>query len=314
MATGNMTLRPHAVVHSIIYDENLQRASGVRVIDAQLKEMTEYFARVIFVNAGTLNTTLLLLNSTSSRFPNGLGNDSGVLGHYLMDHNYRGRISAEYDGLDDQYYYGRRPTGTYIPRFRNFGDDKQANFLRGYAFSCGTSRRTGNLKEGDDPIGVSFKEKITDVGPWQIGMTGMGECLPYYDNQVSLSKDKKDEWGMPLLEIDCEYKENEVNMLRDLLDTGAEMLDKAGFKHIRKHDSLQAPGLGIHEMGTARMGRDPKTSVLNGNNQMHAVKNVFVTDGACMTSSACQNPSVTYMALTARAANFAVEELKRQNI
>ena len=314
LATGNMTLRPFSVVHSIIYDEKNERASGVRVIDAQSKEMIEYFAKIIFVNAGTLNTTLLLLNSTSSRFPNGLGNDSGVLGHYLMDHNYRGRIYGEYEGFEDQYYYGRRPTGTYIPRFRNFGNDKQENFIRGYAFSCGASRRTGNVKEGDDPIGASFKEKITDVGPWQIGMTGMGECLPYYDNQVSLSKDKKDEWGMPLLEIDCEYKENEVNMLRDLLDTGAEMLDKAGFKNIRKQDSLQAPGLGIHEMGTARMGRDPKTSVLNGNNQMHAVKNVFVSDGACMTSSACQNPSITYMALTARAANFAVEELKRQNI
>ena len=313
-ATGNMTLRPFSVVHSIIYDEKSQRATGVRVIDAQTKESMEYYARIVFVNAGTLNTTLILLNSTSSRFPNGLGNDSGVIGHYLMDHNYRGRIFAEHEGFEDQYYYGRRPTGTYIPRFRNFGNDKQENFIRGYAYSCGASRRTGNVKEGDELIGAAFKEKITDVGPWQIGMTGMGECLPYFDNKVTLSKEKKDEWGMPLLEIDCEYKENELNMLKDLLDTGAEMLDRAGFKNIRKQDSEQAPGLGIHEMGTARMGRDPKTSALNGNNQMHAVKNVFISDGSCMASSACQNPSISYMALTARAADFAVNELKKQNL
>lgn len=314
MATGNMTLRPFSVVHSIIYDEQKQRATGVRVIDSETKESMEFHAKVIFVNASTLNTTLILLNSTSSRFPNGLGNDSGVLGHYLMDHNYRGRLSGEHDGFADKYYYGRRPGGWYLPRFRNFGNDKQASFLRGYSFSGGAQRRRGNLKEGDDPIGAVFKEKMTEVGPWSMGMTGMGEHLPSFENKVTLSKDKKDQWGIPLLEIDCSYGENEENMLKDLLTTGAEMMEKAGFKNIRQDDSRQAPGLDIHEMGTARMGKDPKTSVLNAMNQMHAVKNVFVTDGACMASSACQNPSITYMALTARAVDYAVNEINKLNI
>ncbi len=314
MATGNMTLRPFSVVHSIIYDEQKQRASGVRVIDAETKEEIEFYANVIFVNAGTLNTTLILMNSTSSRFPNGLGNDSGVLGHYLMDHNYRGRIHAEYEGFEDKYYFGRRPSGIYIPRFRNFGTDKQESFLRGYAMSGSAYRGNGNVSATDEPIGAEFKEKLTEPGPWRIGLTGMGECLPYFENHVKLSKDQKDEWGIPLLEIDCEYKENEVNMLSDMFDSGAEMLEKAGFKNIATHDSEQAPGLGIHEMGTARMGKDPKTSVLNAGNQMHDVKNVFVSDGACMTSSACQNPSITYMALTARAVDYAMNELKKQNL
>jgi choline dehydrogenase-like flavoprotein len=309
-----MTLRPFSVAHSIIYDEKKQRASGVRVIDSETKESIEYYADVIFVNAATLNTTLLLLNSTSSRFPNGLGNDSGVLGHYLMNHNYRGRVFGEHEGFQDMYYYGRRPGGWYLPRFRNYGNDKQTSYLRGFSFSGGASRRRGNLKDGDALLGADFKEKLTEVGPWSMGMTGMGEHLPHFENKVTLSKDKKDDWGMPLLEIDSEYGENELSMLKDILATGAEMMERAGFKDIRQVNSEQAPGLDIHEMGTARMGRDPKTSVLNGNNQLHAVKNVFVTDGACMTSSACQNPSLTYMALTARAVDFAVNEMKKQNI
>lgn len=313
-ATGNMTLRPHSVVHSIIYDEQKGRATGVRVIDAQTKEATEYYARIIFVNAGTLNTTLILLNSTSNRFPNGLGNDSGVLGHYLMDHNYRGRVYGEHDGFQDKYYYGRKPGGWYLPRFRNFGNDTQKEFLRGYAFSGSASRSRGNVQPGDPAIGVELKEKLTEPGTWRMGVTGMGEHLPYFENHVRLSKDKKDAWGMPLLEIDCAYKDNEVAMLKDLLATGAEMLEKAGFKNIRPSDSEQAPGLGIHEMGTARMGKDPKTSVLNGINQVHSVKNVFVSDGACMASSACQNPSITYMALTARAVDAAVGEMKKGNV
>jgi len=314
IATGNMTLRPFSVVHSVIYDEQKQRAVGVRVIDADTKETFEYFARVIFVNASTINTTLVLLNSTSSRFPNGLGNDSGVLGHYLMCHNYRGRVFGEYEGMKDKYYYGRKPTGTYLPRFRNFGSDVQEKFVRGYSYSGGASRGAGNVDSNTEPIGAEFKEKLTEPGPWRFGLTGMGECLPYEDNKITLSKNQKDEWGMPLVEISCEYKENELNMLEDLLNCGAEMLEVAGFKNIRKNDSKQAPGLDIHEMGTARMGKDPKTSILNGHSQMHAVKNVFVTDGACMTSSACQNPSITYMALTARAVDYAVSELKKQNI
>lgn len=313
-ATGNLTIRPFSVVHSILFDDHTQQASGVRVVDSETLEAMEYYAKIIFVNASTLNTTLILLNSTSDRFPNGLGNDSGALGHYLMDHNYRGRLNASYDGMRDQYYFGKRPAAGYIPRYRNFGADKREGYLRGFAYSLGASRGRGNLTDEDPKIGAAFKEKLTEVGAWSVWMTGMGEHLPYFDNHVRLSREKTDKWGVPLLEISCEYKENELNMLGDILDDGAEMLEAAGLKDIRKVDGEGAPGRGIHEMGTARMGRDPKTSVLNGFNQMHAVKNVFVTDGACMTSSACQNPSITYMALTARAVNFAVEELKKQNI
>ncbi len=311
-ATGNMTLRPFSVVHSIIYDEKLHKATGVRVIDANTLKMTEYFAKIIFVNAGTINTTLVLLNSVSPQFPNGLGNTNGVLGHYLMDHNYRGTLGGQYDGYPDQYYYGRRPTGIYIPRFRNVGNDVQKGFLRGYAFAAGGSRANSNVT--DDTIGASFKEQFTEPGAWNMWMTGMGECLPYYENKVTLSTDKKDKWGMPLVQIDCEYKENEKAMLKDILTSGAEMLEKAGFKNIQANDTGEAPGLGIHEMGTARMGKDPKTSILNAHNQIWDAKNVFVTDGACMASNACQNPSLTYMALTARAANFAVDELKKGNL
>lgn len=315
LATGNMTLRPFSVVHSIIYDEQKQRAKGVRVVDTNTKEMIEYYARVIFLNAGTLNTTLVLLNSTSSRFPNGLGNDSGVIGHYLMDHNYRGRLSAEYDGFEDMYYYGRRPAGVYIPRFRNVGKDRSDKFVRGYSFSGGAYRHRGNLAPGDAPLGGEFKDKMAQVGgPWGFGLTGMGEMLPDYNNKVTLSKDKKDEWGMPLLEIDSQWGPNDDAILKDLLETGSEMLEAAGLKNIRTMDSHQSPGLDIHEMGTARMGKDPKTSALNEKNQMHAVKNVFISDGACMSSNACQNPSITYMALTARAVAMAADEMKKQNI
>ena len=308
-----MTLRPFSVVHSLLYDEKKQKATGVRVIDANTKEIMEYFAKLIFLNAGTLNTTLILLNSKSGRFPNGFGNDSGVLGHFLMDHNYRGHAGGNYDGFHDQYYYGRRPTGTYLPRFRNVGSDKQKEFLRGYAYAVFGSRER-NESGSQTGIGADFKESLTEPGGWHVGMTGMGECLPYYENKVSLSKDRTDAWGIPLLEIDCEFKENENNMVKDIMNAGAEMLDKAGFKNISTLNDLQSPGLGIHEMGTARMGRDKKSSMLNAFNQVHHAKNVFVTDGACMTSGACQNPSLTYMALTARAAHYAVGELKKQNL
>ncbi len=309
--TGNLTLQPFAVVHSIIYDEQSQKAKGVRVIDTNTKKETEYFAKIIFINAGTLNTTLLLLNSTSSRFPNGFGNDSGALGHYLMDHNYRGHIEGSFEGLQDLYYYGRKPTGVYIPRFRNVNGDKRTNFIRGYAVAAGGYRSTG---VNNDSIGAAFKEGLTEAGNWGIWMNAMGECLPYEENKVWLDKDKKDEWGMPLLHISCEYKDNELTMLKDALATSAEMLEKAGFKNVEAYDSNQSPGQGIHEMGTARMGKNPKSSILNGNNQVWAARNVFVTDGSCMVSTACQNPSLTYMALTARAVDFAVSELKKQNL
>lgn len=311
-ATNNLTLQPHAVVHSIIYDEQTQKARGVRVIDAQTKETSEYYAKIIFVNAGTINTTALLLNSTSARFPTGFGNDSGALGQYLMDHNYRGSLGGMHEGFQDQYYYGRKPTGVYLPRFRNVGTDVQKNFIRGYAFAAGGSRRTGNVT--DEQFGANYKAALTKPGVWDLWMTGMGECLPYAENKVTLSQDKVDEWGMPLIQIDFEFKENELRMLKDLLNTGAEMLETAGFKNIEANDTHQTPGLGIHEMGTARMGREPETSVLNAHNQVWGAKNVFVTDGACMTSNACQNPSLTYMALTARAADYAVRELKKRNI
>jgi choline dehydrogenase-like flavoprotein len=311
-ASGNLVLRPFSVVHSIIYDEKRQKATGVRVIDANTKQITEYFAKIIFVNAGTLNTTLILKNSVSTTFPNGLGNHSGVLGHYLMDHNYRGSVSAEYGGLQDKYTYGRRPTGIYVPRFTNLQGDKQRDYIRGFAYAGSGSRLTGNVQE--QSIGADYKEALTEPGNWNMQMVGMGECLPYYNNKVTLSKSKKDAWGMPLLEIDCSYKENELKMLKDILSNGQEMLATAGFKNITVKDSEQAPGLGIHEMGTARMGRDINNSVLNEHNQVWGASNVFVTDGACMTSTACQNPSLTYMALTARAVDYAVAELKRNNL
>jgi len=309
-ATGNMTLQPFAVVHSILYDEQKQRASGVRVVDATTNEVTEYFANLIFLNAGTLNSTLILLNSISNRFPNGLGNDSQVLGHYLMDHNYRGRLSGEYDGFQEQYYFGRRPAGIYIPRFRNLWKEKQKEFLRGYAYAGFSSRQPGY----SDAIGIQLKEHYSKPGNWSVSLVGMGECLPYKQNKVTLSKDKTDQWGIPLLDIDCAYQVNEESMLTDILNSGAEMLDVAGCTNINKHDTQQAMGLAIHEMGTARMGKDPASSILNKYNQVWHVKNVFVTDGACMTSSACQNPSLTYMAITARAVDYAVGEIKRLNL
>ena len=312
-ATGNMTLRPDSVAHSIIYDTQKDKAVGVRVIDAHTKEMTEFYSRIIFLNAGTLNTTSIMLNSKSSRFENGFGNDNDVLGRYLMDHNYRGLIQGEHYGFQDSYYYGKRPTGAYMPRFRNFGKDKQKDFLRGYAFGFYGGRQRGGL-EDTPPIGAAFKEKSAKLGKWTVWTVGMGEQLPYADNRVTLSRTEVDEWGMPLLEIDMEFKENEIAMVKDMIATGAEMLEAAGFVDINARDSGESPGLGIHEMGTARMGRHAKTSILNAFNQVHSAKNVFVSDGACMTSNANQNPSITYMALSARAANHAVEEMKKGNL
>ncbi|MGS2738235.1 GMC oxidoreductase [Sinomicrobium sp. M5D2P17] len=311
--TGNLTIRPHAVVDSIIYDREKGKATGVRVIDADTKVATEYFAKIIFVNASTLNSTLILMNSRSDRFPDGLGNESGELGHNLMDHNYNARVVGEYSGLKDKYYAGRRPTGTYMPRFRNFKEDKQPDFKRGYAYSCGGFRPSATDKHGS-LIGKELKKEMTSVGPWMFSMLGMGECLPYHENRVTLHPDKKDAWEIPLLVVDAEYKENEKAMEKDMVLSAMEMLDKANFKNIRDLKERRNFGLNIHEMGTARMGRDRKTSVLNKNNQVWGAENVFVTDGACMTSSGCQNPSLTYMALTARAADFAVRELNKRNL
>lgn len=311
--TKKLTLRPDSIVHSIIYDDKKNRATGVRVIDAHTKQMVEYYAKIIFVNAGCLNTTLILMNSTSSRFPNGLGNDSGVLGHYLMDHNYRARFSASFEGLADRYYTGRRPTGLYFPRFRNLWD-QHPDFLRGYAFG-GSAQRSGWTRGyGTDGFGAAFKDRLSVPGEWGVYLHGMGECLPRFENHVRLNTEKRDPWGMPTLDIDCGWGPNEDAMVKDMLQTGAEMLEAAGCKNVQAGDNHEPPGRGIHEMGTARMGRDPKTSILNAWNQIHAVPNVFVTDGAGMASTACQNPSITYMALTARACDYAVKELKRRNL
>ena len=312
--TGNLTLQTDAVVHSIIYDEAKQKATGVRVIDAKTKNVTEYFAKIIFLNAGSINSNLLLLNSTSKRFPNGLGNDSGVLGHYIMTHNYRVRGSAVYDGMQESYYAGRRPNGVYMPRFRNFGNDKQTDFKRGYALACSSNRQGWGRGNDTDGIGMQLKEKLTEPGSWVFSATAMGEMLPYKDNYVWLDKNQKDEWGIPLLHANISWHQNEDLMANDAKQQLYEMFDKAGLKNIETSDNHQAPGKDIHEMGGCKMGNDPKDSMLNKWNQLHAVKNVFVTDGACMTSSACQNPSLTYMAITARAADYAVNELKKGNL
>lgn len=306
-ATGKMTLRPDSIVHSIIYDEKKGRAKGVRVIDAITKEMTEYYAKVIFLNAGTLNSSLILLNSNDTkRFSNGLGNDSDMLGRNLMDHNYRGHASANYEGLQNMYYKGRRPVGFIIPRFRNFGSDKQKDFTRGYAIIGENYRTDWGRGAWEDGFGADFKNAMTKPGPWQLGVTCMGETLPDPNNRVTLNTQIKDQWGMPTLDIDCSWGKNEEAMLKDMFTSMAEMFEAAGYKDVKTYDSHEPPGRGIHEMGTARMGRDPKTSVLNSWNQMHAVPNVYVTDGSCMASTAWQNPSITYMALTARAVDHYV--------
>ncbi|MEO9966571.1 MAG: GMC family oxidoreductase [Reichenbachiella sp.] len=313
--TGFMTLRPHAVVHSVIYDDAKGKATGVRVIDANTKEITEYYSRVIFLNAGTINTTAIMLNSKSDRFQEGLGNENNVLGHYLMDHDFRGRVSGQIDGYLDAYYSGHRPSSCYIPRFRNFDKDKQSKFLRGYAYQLSTGRGAGNLKPEDPKLGVGFKDKLHELGGWGLHMTPMGEQLPYFENYMKLNDTQKDEWGVPLVEVDADFKTNEDEMLDNALSTAREMLEAMGVKDIRTEiRSDWKVGLGIHEMGTARMGHSPKDSILNKYNQVHNAKNVFVTDGACMTSSACQNPSLTYMAITARAANYAIDELKKGNL
>ncbi|MCH6232779.1 GMC oxidoreductase [Cognataquiflexum rubidum] len=307
-ATGNLTLRPDSVVHSIIYDDQKGKVTGVRIVDRNTKEVSEYFAKVIFLNAAALNSNLILLNSKSARFPNGLGNDNGLLGKYVAFHNYRGNISASYEGHEDSFYFGRRPTAVMMPNFRNV-KSQEMDFLRGY-MTFYTAGRGGWGGAGDVPFGEEFKEKNSVPGPWGVFMMMQGETIPKETNFVSLSATEKDEWGIPLLKIKVEYDENDEKILRDFFEQGTAMLEKAGCKNIRISDSMQAPGLDIHEMGGVRMGKDPETSLLNGWNQMHLCKNVFVTDGACMTSTGTQNPSITFMALTARAVDYAVKSLK----
>lgn len=312
--TGNLSLRPHSVVHSIIYDDKKGKASGVRVIDANTKEAIDYFAPVIFLNAGAFNTNLVLLNSTSSRFPNGLGNDNGLMGKYVAFHIYRGRISAQCEEFKDLTIDGRRPTSAYIPRFRNVFK-QETDFLRGYA--AGFSSGRGMFQKTDEGImGKELKENLLnpEYGSWYAGSHIMGETIPKESNYVGLDASKKDDWGIPQLKISIDYDDNDEKMLKDFFEQMTEMFTKAGFKNIKTSDSKQAPGLDIHEMGGVRMGNDPKTSLLNKWNQLHACKNVFVADGACMTSTSTQNPSLTYMALTARAADYAISELKKRNL
>jgi choline dehydrogenase-like flavoprotein len=304
--TGNLTMLHDAIVHSILYDENKQRATGVMVVDANTKQTTEYQADIIFLNAGTLNTNLILLNSRSRRFPEGLGNDNGLLGKYIAFHNYRARISGEYEGFLDRTNTGRRPNGCYIPRFRNLYK-QETDFLRGYAAGFSANRRINTDSSG---IGLDLKESLLNpsYGLWGVGSHFMGETIPKEESRVTLDPEKKDEWGMPLLKVSVDYDDNDEKMIRDFFEQFTEMFTAAGFDNIKTSDSRQAPGLDIHEMGGVRMGKDPKTSLLNRWNQLHSCKNVYVTDGACMTSTSTQNPSLTYMALTARAADYAVKE------
>ncbi|MEO5592202.1 MAG: GMC family oxidoreductase [Chitinophagaceae bacterium] len=310
--TGNLTLRPDSVVHSVVYDEKKGRAMGVQVIDAHTKQTTTYFAKIIFVNAACLNSNLLLLNSTSGRFPNGLGNDNGLLGKYMAFHNYRGNINATLEGFEDKIDYGRKPTAAMMPNFRNVYR-QETDFLRGYMvhYSAGRSRWQGNDNDG---IGAAWKDTLTEPGPWNISMMMQGETIPKEKNQLRLHADKKDDWGIPLLVTDIGYDDNDEKVLNDFLQQGKEMLEVAGCTNIQPYDNGRRPGNDIHEMGGVRMGKDPKTSLLNKWNQFHNCKNVFVTDGACMVSTGTQNPSLTFMAITARAADYAVEELKKGNL
>ncbi|MGC4035269.1 MAG: GMC family oxidoreductase [Chitinophagaceae bacterium] len=314
LKTGNLTVRPWSIVTKLIYDKNTKKATGVEVLDGETNKTYEFYSKIVFVNASALNSTWILMNTATDIWPEGLGSSSGELGHNVMDHHYMLGAAGEVDGFEDKYYFGRRANGFYIPRFANLYGDKR-DFLRGYGYQGSASREGWSREIAELNVGGEFKDALTEPGGWGIGATGFGEILPYHENKISLDKDKKDKWGLPILAMDAELKENELKMRKDIVKELVAMFEAAGVKNIRTWDSkVYAIGQGIHEMGTARMGRDPKTSVLNGNNQVWDAKNVFVTDGACMTSSACQNPSLSYMALTARAADFAVNELKKGNI
>jgi choline dehydrogenase-like flavoprotein len=313
MQTGNLTLRPFSIVTRVLYDKDSKKATGVEVLDAETMLTYEFKAKIIFLCASAFNSTWILFNSATDIWPGGLGSSSGELGHNVMDHHFRCGAGGMVEGYDDKYYFGRRANGIYIPRFRNIGDDKR-DYLRGFGYQGGASRQGWSREIAEMSIGGAFKDALSEPGPWTIGITAFGEILPYHENKISLNKDKKDKWGLPVLEMDAEIKENEKKMREDMKNDAKEMLEAAGVKNVYVYDSEYYMGMGIHEMGTARMGRDPKTSVLNAYNQVWDAKNVFVTDGACMTSAGCQNPSLTYMALTARAADFAVSELKKRNL
>jgi choline dehydrogenase-like flavoprotein len=310
-----VTVRPYSVVHSLIFDSKTRRVSGVRVIDAQTKNAMEFKARVFFVNASALESTRILLNSTSPEFPNGLGNSSGELGHNLMDHHMGAGASGVMPGHEDKVPFGNRPNGIYVPRFRNVNEKtKQKEFVRGYGYQGGGSREGWSRGLRMSGFGADFKNILKKPGAWRMTLGGFGECLPNHDNYIEIDKERVDAWGIPVLKIHCAFGENEHAMSRDIAVQAAEMLAAAGARDISVFQEISPPGLAIHEMGTARMGRDPKTSVLNEHNQTHDVKNLFLTDGACMTSASCVNPSLTYMALTARACDYAVSQMKKNEL
>jgi len=314
VATGNLTLRPFSIVTDIIYDKDTKKAKGVRVLDAETNKTYEFFSKVVFLCASAFNSTWVLMNSATDIWPGGLGSSSGELGHNVMDHHFRCGAEGNVEGYTDKYYYGFRPTGFYIPRFRNLPGDEKRDYLRGFGYQGSASRQGWSREVKEMSIGADFKDMLSEPGPWRIGGTAFGEILPYHDNTISLDKEKKDKWNLPVLAMSVTIRENEKKMRKDMQNDMVEMLEAAGVKDVKPYDNEYFPGMGIHEMGTARMGKDPKTSVLNANNQVWDCKNVFVTDGACMTSAACVNPSLTYMAMTARAASFAVDELKKGNL
>jgi choline dehydrogenase-like flavoprotein len=312
-----MTLMADQIVYELIYDPSSDngkgRATGVRVIDANTGKQTDYFAKVVFLCASALGSAYIMLNSTSSRFPNGFGNDSGELGHNIMDHNKPGNSNAQVEGHLDEAYTGRRPNGFYIPRYRNVGKDKR-DYLRGFGYQGRAQRQNYSRFNNSDLIGEELKQAVREAGPWTIGMTAFGEILPHHDNHMRLDATKKDKHGLPLLVVNAVVRENERKMEKDMANDAAEMLEAAGYKNVTVRSDSYHMGNSIHESGTARMGADPKKSVLNRFNQVHACKNVYVTDGSFMPSFGCQNPSLTYMAFSARAANHAVEELKKGNL
>lgn len=315
-ASGNVTLRPFSIVSELIFDNETQKATGVRIIDAETNEVIEYYAKVVFMCASTVGSTSILLNSQSDRFPEGFGNDSGELGHNLMDHHFRVGAGGLYEGFKDNFYKGTRPTSFYIPKFRNVSKaTTRKDYVRGFGYQGRGSRENWSRGIGElDRLGAAFKADMIAPGPWRLGVNAFGEALPYHENRMYLTDDTLDKWGQPTVTFDCSFKENEMAMRRDMEESAAEMMEAAGLKNVYSYENVPNPGECIHEMGTARMGKDPKTSVLNEWNQVHAAKNVFVTDGSCMASSACVNPSLTYMALTARASNYAVEKLKKGDL
>ena len=313
LKTGKLTVRPFSIVKEVLYDKEKKKASGVEVLDAETNKTYQYNSKVVFVCASSLNSAWILMNSAKDIWPGGLGSSSGELGHNVMDHHYNLGASGIVEGYTDKYYTGRRANGFYIPRFANLFGDKR-NFLRGFGYQGGAGRGGWSRDVAELNIGADFKEALVEPGSWNIGMTGFGEILPYHENKISLHPEKKDKWGLPVLDMDCELKENEKQMRKAIVEEAKAMFENAGVKNINTWDNGHAIGHGIHEMGTARMGTHPRNSVLNMHNQVWDAPNVFMTDGACMASSACQNPSLTYMALTARAADFAVSELKKRNL